>query len=48
VHRAEAFAAAAEAIDAIKAEVPIWKREVEGGEARWVEGEAPALTKDRL
>jgi molybdopterin synthase catalytic subunit/molybdopterin converting factor small subunit len=46
-HRAEAFAAAAEAIDAIKAEAPIWKREVEGGEARWVEGEAPALARDR-
>jgi MoaE-MoaD fusion protein len=41
-HRSEAFAAAAEAIDAIKGEAPIWKREVEGGEARWVEGEAPA------
>jgi len=40
-HRSEAFAAAAEAIDAIKAEAPIWKREVEGGEARWVEGTAP-------
>jgi molybdopterin synthase catalytic subunit len=37
-HRAEAFAAAAEAIAAIKAEAPIWKREVDGGEARWVEG----------
>jgi MoaE-MoaD fusion protein len=40
-HRAEAFAAAAEAIDAIKAEAPIWKREVEGGAARWVEGATP-------
>lgn len=37
-HRGEAFAAAREAIDRIKAEAPIWKREVEGGEARWVEG----------
>jgi len=46
-HRSEAFAAAAEAIDAIKAEAPIWKREVEGGEARWVEGAAPALAKER-
>jgi molybdopterin synthase catalytic subunit len=36
-HRAEAFAAAREIIDRIKAEVPIWKRE--GGE--WVEGTAP-------
>jgi molybdopterin converting factor subunit 1 len=41
-HRAEAFAAAAEAIEAIKAEAPIWKREVDGGEARWVEGSAVA------
>ncbi|MGD9737586.1 MAG: molybdenum cofactor biosynthesis protein MoaE [Solirubrobacterales bacterium] len=40
-HREEAFAGAREAIDRIKAEAPIWKREVEaGGEGRWVEGEA--------
>ncbi len=37
-HREEAFAGAREAIDRIKAEAPIWKREVEGGEACWVEG----------
>jgi MoaE-MoaD fusion protein len=37
-HRGEAFAGARAAIDRIKAEAPIWKREVEGGEARWVEG----------
>jgi molybdopterin synthase catalytic subunit len=43
-HRGEAFAGAREAIDRIKAEAPIWKREVEsGGEARWVEGQAPPL-----
>lgn len=41
-HRGPAFAAAREAIDRIKAEAPIWKREVEGGEARWVEGDLPA------
>lgn len=41
-HRAEAFAAAREAIDRIKAEAPIWKREIEGGEGRWVEGTTPA------
>ena len=29
-HRGEAFAGAREAIDRIKAEAPIWKREVEG------------------
>jgi molybdopterin synthase catalytic subunit len=44
-HREEAFAGAREAIDRIKAEAPIWKREVEiSGEAeasRWVEGVAP-------
>lgn len=37
-HRAEAFAGAREIIDRIKAEAPIWKKEVEGGEGRWVEG----------
>jgi molybdopterin synthase catalytic subunit len=37
-HRGEAFAGAREIIDAIKARAPIWKREVEGGEARWVDG----------
>jgi molybdopterin converting factor subunit 1 len=44
-HRAEAFAGAREAIDRIKAEAPIWKREVtiaDGSERRqWVQGEAP-------
>jgi molybdopterin synthase catalytic subunit len=37
-HRAEAFAGAREAIDRIKAEAPIWKREIDGGAAAWVEG----------
>ncbi len=40
-HRPEAFAGAREAIDRIKAEAPIWKKEVEAGEGRWVEGRAP-------
>lgn len=44
-HRAEAFAGARDAIDQIKAEAPIWKREVEetgdGERARWVRGVAP-------
>ena len=40
-HRGEAFAAAREIIDRIKAEAPIWKKEVEGGEERWVEGRRP-------
>lgn len=43
-HRAEAFAAAREAIDRIKAEAPIWKREVErDGSSHWVEGKQPCL-----
>jgi molybdopterin synthase catalytic subunit/molybdopterin converting factor small subunit len=37
-HRDEAFAAARTAIDRIKAEVPIWKREVGPDGAAWVEG----------
>jgi molybdopterin converting factor subunit 1 len=40
-HRSEAFAGAREIIDRIKAEAPIWKKEVEGGEGRWVEGTRP-------
>jgi molybdopterin synthase catalytic subunit len=39
-HRAEAFEAARYAIDQIKTEVPIWKKEVinNGKEARWAQG----------
>jgi molybdopterin converting factor subunit 1 len=41
-HRAEAFAGAREAIDRIKAEAPIWKREHESGlPGRWVTGSEP-------
>jgi len=40
-HRGEAFAGAREAIDRIKDEAPIWKKELEGGEGRWVEGKLP-------
>ena len=40
-HRAAAFEAAREVIDRIKAEAPIWKREVERGERRWAEGSQP-------
>jgi molybdopterin synthase catalytic subunit len=39
-HREEAFAGARELIDRIKAEAPIWKREVDGGEGQWVPGNA--------
>jgi molybdopterin synthase catalytic subunit len=40
-HRGEAFAGAREIIDRLKAEAPIWKKEIEGGEGRWVEGTRP-------
>jgi molybdopterin converting factor subunit 1 len=40
-HREEAFAGAREIIDRVKAEAPIWKKEVAGGEERWVEGTEP-------
>ena len=40
-HRGEAFAGAREIIDRVKAEAPIWKKEIEGGEGRWVEGRRP-------
>jgi molybdopterin synthase catalytic subunit len=47
-HREEAFAGAREAIDRIKAEAPIWKREVAepGDGGSWVEGE-PVHGQDR-
>jgi MoaE-MoaD fusion protein len=38
-HRAEAFAAAREVIDEIKARAPIWKRELDRGQAHWVPGQ---------
>jgi len=40
-HREETFAGAREAIDRIKAEVPIWKKEIEGGAGGWVKGTLP-------
>jgi len=40
-HRGEAFAGAREAIDRIKAEAPIWKREVGARKSRWVAGDPP-------
>ena len=39
-HRPEAFAGAREIIDRIKAQAPIWKRELDGGDAHWVPGDA--------
>lgn len=35
-HRPEAFAGAREIIDRVKAEAPIWKKEVAGDEERWI------------
>jgi len=47
-HRAEAFAGAREAIDRIKAEAPIWKREAgQDGGSRWVEGAPPPDIAER-
>ena len=46
-HRGEAFAGAREIIDRVKAEAPIWKKEVEGGEERWVEGSPAAARRPR-
>jgi molybdopterin converting factor subunit 1 len=40
-HREEAFAGAREIIDRVKADAPIWKKEVEGGEGRWADGMRP-------
>ena len=40
-HRGEAFEGAREIIDRIKAEAPIWKKEVEGTGERWVDGRRP-------
>jgi MoaE-MoaD fusion protein len=40
-HRGEAFAGAREIIDRVKAEAPIWKKEIEGDEGRWVDGTPP-------
>jgi molybdopterin synthase catalytic subunit len=40
-HRGEAFAGAREIIGRVKAEAPIWKKEIEGGDERWVRGSIP-------
>jgi molybdopterin synthase catalytic subunit len=47
-HREEAFAGAREAIDRIKGEAPIWKREVDDGDSHWVEGEQPPIDETGL
>lgn len=44
-HRAEAFAACRYVIDAVKASVPIWKREIgPDGRGEWVHPIAPAVS----
>jgi molybdopterin synthase catalytic subunit len=45
-HRGEAFAGAREIIDRVKAEAPIWKKEIEGVAERWVEGSSPTAAPD--
>lgn len=40
-HREQAFAGAREIIDRIKAEAPIWKKELDAGREHWVKGAAP-------
>ncbi|HEY6779651.1 MAG TPA: molybdenum cofactor biosynthesis protein MoaE [Thermoleophilaceae bacterium] len=40
-HRGEAFVGAREIIDRIKAEAPIWKKQIEGADESWVEGSPP-------
>jgi molybdopterin synthase catalytic subunit len=39
-HRAAALESCAYLIDRLKTDAPFWKREVRGGEARWVEARA--------
>ena len=46
-HRAEAFAGAREIIDRIKAEAPIWKKEIEGAAERWVPGTRAGGDRER-
>jgi molybdopterin converting factor subunit 1 len=46
-HREAAFAGARELIDRIKAEAPIWKRELDGGEARWVLPDALTVHREQ-
>lgn len=41
-HREQAFAGAREMIDRIKAEAPIWKKEIDGDSGRWADGAPPA------
>jgi len=45
-HRAEAFDGLRAAVEAVKAEAPVWKRELfASGQYRWVEGSSPWPTE---
>ncbi len=44
-HRSEAFAACKFAIDTLKVNVPIWKKEFREDGSFWVEGALPNMTK---
>ena len=44
-HRAEAFAACRFAIDALKARVPIWKKELYADGERWLEGQGGCVPR---
>ena len=46
-HRGEAFAGARALIDRLKAEAPIWKVELDGGEKTRVEGTLPQIPDTR-
>jgi molybdopterin synthase catalytic subunit len=46
-HRAEAFAACRFAIDALKARVPIWKKEYYTDGSAWLEGAGTAEAEDK-
>jgi len=45
-HREEAFKAAKECIDRVKAETPIWKKEVSEGSEHWITGESIVKMKE--
>jgi molybdopterin synthase catalytic subunit len=47
-HRAEAFAACRFAIDALKAKVPIWKKEHYADGSAWLEGAGAAASPDEI
>lgn len=48
VDRETAFSTAWEAIDRLKHEIPIWKKEVRGGKGYWVLGEGVRVSEEEL